>query len=81
MIALIPRRVLIRAMAAGLAGAALSARTGNAATLMSAGGKAPGTNAHSFSLPGADGRVIDLAAFAGRPVLVVNTASHCAYTP
>ena len=37
-------------------------------------------SAHDFSFPGIDGETIRLADFAGRPVLVVNTASRCGYT-
>jgi glutathione peroxidase len=37
--------------------------------------------AHAFSFPGLSGGTIDLAAFAGRPVLLINTASECGYTP
>jgi glutathione peroxidase len=38
-------------------------------------------NAHAFSFPGLTGGTIDLKSFAGRPVLVVNTASECGFTP
>jgi glutathione peroxidase len=37
--------------------------------------------AHAFSFPGLTGGAIDLKAFAGQPVLVVNTASACGFTP
>jgi glutathione peroxidase len=37
--------------------------------------------AHEFSFQSIDGAPLPLAAWAGRPVLVVNTASHCGYTP
>ncbi|MGF1609286.1 MAG: glutathione peroxidase [Kiloniellales bacterium] len=37
--------------------------------------------AHEFSFPGIEGGEIRLADFAGRPLLVVNTASECGYTP
>lgn len=36
--------------------------------------------AHAFSFDAIDGGRIDLAAFAGRPILVVNTASRCGFT-
>ena len=37
-------------------------------------------SAHDFSFPGIEGGEIRLADYAGRPVLVVNTASRCGYT-
>jgi len=37
--------------------------------------------AYAFSFKGLDGGDIALAAYAGRPILVVNTASLCGYTP
>ena len=37
--------------------------------------------AYAFSFKGLDERDIRLSAFAGKPILVVNTASHCGYTP
>ncbi|MEM7226207.1 MAG: glutathione peroxidase [Pseudomonadota bacterium] len=38
-------------------------------------------SAHDFSFPALDGGEIPLADFAGRAVLLVNTASECGYTP
>lgn len=38
-------------------------------------------NAHDFRFPGLTGGEIALADFAGKPVLVVNTASECGFTP
>ena len=38
-------------------------------------------SAHDFTFPGLTGGAIALKAFAGRPVLVVNTASECGFTP
>lgn len=38
-------------------------------------------NAHDFTFEKIDGGPLPLADFAGRPVLVVNTASECGYTP
>lgn len=38
-------------------------------------------SAHGFAFPGIAGAEIDLATFAGWPVLIVNTASECGYTP
>ncbi|MEM6943217.1 MAG: glutathione peroxidase [Pseudomonadota bacterium] len=37
-------------------------------------------NAHDFAFPGIDGGVVRLADFAGKAVLVVNTASRCGFT-
>ncbi len=38
-------------------------------------------NAHNFEFRGIDGGLIELSAFAGKAVLVINTASECDYTP
>jgi glutathione peroxidase len=38
-------------------------------------------NAHSFAFNAIDGGELPLSAWAGHPVLVVNTASYCGYTP
>ncbi len=37
--------------------------------------------AYAFSFAGLDVKAIRLVENAGRPILVVNTASHCGYTP
>jgi glutathione peroxidase len=37
--------------------------------------------AYAFSFAGIDGGDIRLADFAGKPILIVNTASQCGYTP
>ena len=39
------------------------------------------TCAYDFSLPGLSGDTIDLSAYRGRPLLIVNTASKCGFTP
>jgi glutathione peroxidase len=39
------------------------------------------SNAHDFSFSTIDGAPLPLAAFRGKPVLLVNTASFCGYTP
>lgn len=38
-------------------------------------------NAHSFAFTSIDGEELALGGWRGRPVLVVNTASYCGYTP
>lgn len=38
-------------------------------------------SAYAFSFPALSGEDIRLAAFTGRPFMVVNTASNCGYTP
>jgi len=48
------------------------------------GTQAPGMSrlsAYAFSFTGLDGGSIRLADFAGKPILVVNTASQCGFTP
>jgi glutathione peroxidase len=39
------------------------------------------TTAYDFTLTGIDGKPLPLSQFKGKPVLVVNTASECGYTP
>ena len=38
-------------------------------------------SAHDFSFTGIDGKQIHLRDYAGKPVLLVNVASHCGFTP
>jgi glutathione peroxidase len=37
--------------------------------------------AYAFTFKGLDGEAVSLALYAGRPMLIVNTASQCGYTP
>lgn len=67
-----------RTMIAGL----LTAIAGPAATNSArAEGAMSRIAAYAFSFPALSGDDIRLAAFTGRPLLVVNTASLCGYTP
>jgi glutathione peroxidase len=68
------RRTIITAALASTAGAA-STRTALAQAAMSR------ITAYAFSFPALQGGDIRLAEYAGRPLLVVNTASLCGYTP
>ena len=36
--------------------------------------------AHDFTLPSIDGGALALSAYAGQPILLVNTASQCGFT-
>ena len=67
-----------RTMIAGL----LTAIAGPAATNSArAEGAMSQTAAYAFSFPALSGDDIRLAEYTGRPLLVVNTASMCGYTP
>jgi glutathione peroxidase len=71
---MIERRTIITAALAAMAGAA-SPRTVLAQAAMSR------ITAYAFSFPALSGGDIRLAEYAGRPLLVVNTASLCGFTP
>ena len=71
------RSILLGSMAA--LGGAVASRAAQAQ-----GAKAPISSqitAYAFSFPALSGDDIRLAAFTSRPLLVVNTASLCGYTP
>lgn len=68
------RRMVLGAFAAALAAqSALTAAAGQS-------GAPTGATAHAFAFTDIDGGPLPLAQFAGRPVLVVNTASKCGFT-
>jgi glutathione peroxidase len=63
---------------------ALLAGAASALSCSPAFGQAPAMSkltAFTFSFPGLDGAAIRLADYAGKPILVVNTASLCGFTP
>jgi glutathione peroxidase len=71
---MVDRRTILTAALAAFAGPAL---TGSAL----AQAAASRITAYAFSFPALAGGDIRLADFAGRPILVVNTASLCGFTP
>jgi glutathione peroxidase len=71
---MIDRRAILTAAMAAAAGAA-SPRTALAQAAMSR------VKAYAFSFPALSGPDIRLADYAGRPLLIVNTASLCGFTP
>ena len=71
---MIDRRTIMTAALAAIAAPA-SARTALAQAPMSR------ITAYGFSFPALEGGDIRLADFAGKPFMVVNTASLCGYTP
>jgi glutathione peroxidase len=71
---MIDRRTMITAALAAIA-SPLSARTAGAQGAMSR------ITAYAFSFPALTGGDIRLADYTGHPLLVVNTASLCGYTP
>ena len=71
---MIDRRTMITAVLTAIAGVATSRRA-----LAQAGMSR--ITAYAFSFPGLAGGDIRLADYAGRPILVVNTASLCGFTP
>ena len=48
---------------------------------VSPGAGASGPTAYSFTFDGFDGEPLQLSEFKGRPLLIVNTATECGFTP
>lgn len=69
---LIDRRQILGAMAAVACGASASSALAQGASRITA---------YGFSFPGLHGGEVKLADYAGRPIMVVNTASLCGNTP
>ncbi|MBR1220469.1 glutathione peroxidase [Bradyrhizobium sp. U87765 SZCCT0131] len=72
---MIHRRHVLMMLGAGVAGAASSGARAETAPALSR------ITAYGFAFTGLGGKDIRLSDYAGRPVLVVNTASLCGYTP
>jgi glutathione peroxidase len=72
---MVDRRTVLFGIGAALPAATLLSRTALADTALSK------TTAYRFSFSALAGEPIRLGDFAGKPVLVVNTASQCGYTP
>ncbi|WP_316202075.1 MULTISPECIES: glutathione peroxidase [unclassified Bradyrhizobium] len=72
---MIDRRMVVLGIGASLSGATLTSQAAHADNAVSK------MTAYRFSFPALAGEPIRLADFAGKPVLVVNTASQCGYTP
>jgi glutathione peroxidase len=69
------RRRLLALLAGGLASPAAAENSSTNGAAMSA------VTAYAFSFAGLDGAAIRLADYTGKPIIVVNTASLCGYTP
>ncbi len=72
---MLDRRMVVIGIGAALPGLTLLSRTGQAESAVSR------TTAYRFSFAALEGEPIRLSDYAGKPVLVVNTASQCGYTP
>lgn len=73
----VPRRLFLLA---GAAAAALGGLAGRATAQIKPKGRRTSMSAHDFTFPAIEGGSLPLKAWAGKPVLVVNTASFCGYT-
>jgi glutathione peroxidase len=73
MLSILPRRLFVKAMALSLAGAGLPKVAAAQSTMSKA-------NAHQFALTAITGEPMAMADFAGKVVLLVNTASKCSFT-
>lgn len=73
----LPRRIFL---ALGAAATMLAGRTGAATAQPRIKGRKTTMSAHDFAFPAIAGGELPLKAWAGQPVLVVNTASFCGYT-
>ena len=74
------RRQILASLAGGLAVPVAARAASMNGAVMSGAAMSPIT-AYAFSFDGLDGGAIRLADYAGKPIVVVNTASLCGYTP
>jgi len=79
--AMIGRRHFMLLSAVSLASGTLLAETTRAQDAGGGNSSMSHMTAYAFSFRSLDGNTIALASYAGRPILVVNTASLCGYTP
>ncbi len=77
---MIDRRTFIAAALVATAGSSRAARAQDDAK-DHAQGNMSRISAYAFSFPALSSGAIRLAEFSGRPLLIVNTASQCGYTP
>src|SRR4249919_3909530 len=75
------RRTFLAAFTGALAAPAPLFAQGSAISPLAQGPSMSRITAYAFTFNGLDGGSIRLADHAGKPILVVNTASQCGYTP
>ncbi len=78
---MIPDRRQILALLAGGLAVPVAARAASMSGAAMSGTAMSPITAYAFSFDGLDGGAIRLADYAGKPIVVVNTASLCGYTP
>ena len=76
-----PTRTLVQVAAAAILTFAAVASPAAAQTLSMKGSAMSPVTAYAFSFAGLKGDSIRLSDYAGKPIMVVNTASLCGYTP
>ena len=77
----INRRTMLSLALAGAAGAMATGRANAAGQSTPVGGAMSKRTAHGFTFDALEGPSLQLADYARHPILVVNTASLCGFTP